>query len=250
MNAHARTSAGFTLLELLIAIALFALLGLGTYRMLEAVLQSDEAVHAQELQLRELSRAVWAFERDLQQVVGRPIRDGFGDERNAVGDHHMDAPVLEGAAAEVRHVFAAGVDDRAVDFHKGGLVDIVAQHLAQDTAIAAADDEHGLHVPVGEQGHVGEHFVIGELVPFRGLDDPVKGKNPAEGRVVEDDQVLEFGLLLVDDAGDLETLGVSVIEPRVMQPLVEPPHRNRPRLCSEICMEVGAKARRSTGTAL
>ena len=72
-----RADAGFTLLELLIAIALFALLGLGTYRMLEAVLQSDEAVRAQELQLRELSRAVWAFERDLQQVVGRPIRDGL-----------------------------------------------------------------------------------------------------------------------------------------------------------------------------
>ena len=92
MNAHARTSAGFTLLELLIAIALFALLGLGTYRMLEAVLQSDEAVRAQELQLRELSRAVWAFERDLQQVIGRPIRDEFGDERNAfIGQ--LDAPM-------------------------------------------------------------------------------------------------------------------------------------------------------------
>ncbi len=98
MNAHARTSAGFTLLELLIAIALFALLGLGTYRMLEAVLQSDEAVRAQELQLRELSRAVWAFERDLQQVVGRPIRDGFGDERNTfIGqlDGEDGAPLLE-----------------------------------------------------------------------------------------------------------------------------------------------------------
>src|SRR3546814_128623 len=98
MNAPARTSAGFTLLELLIAIALFALLGLGTYRLLEAVLQSDEAVRAQELQLRELSRAVWAFERDLQQVIGRPIRDEFGDERNAfIGqlDGEDGAPVLE-----------------------------------------------------------------------------------------------------------------------------------------------------------
>ncbi len=98
MNTRSRDCAGFTLLELLIAIALFALLGLGTYRMLEAVLQSDEAVRAQELQLRELSRAVWAFERDLQQVIGRPIRDGFGDERNAfIGQLGGEdgAPVLE-----------------------------------------------------------------------------------------------------------------------------------------------------------
>ena len=98
MNPPMRACAGFTLLELLIAIALFALLGLGTYRMLEAVLHSDEAVRVQELQVRELSRAVWAFERDLQQVVGRPVRDGFGDERNAfIGQLGGDdgAPVLE-----------------------------------------------------------------------------------------------------------------------------------------------------------
>lgn len=74
---------GFTLLELLIAIALFALLGLGTYRMLEAVLRSDEVVRAQEIQLRQLGRAVWRLEQDLVQAVPRPVRDGYGDEQNA-----------------------------------------------------------------------------------------------------------------------------------------------------------------------
>ncbi|WP_028241689.1 type II secretion system minor pseudopilin GspJ [Stutzerimonas azotifigens] len=75
---------GFTLLELLIAIALFALLALGTYRMLESVLRSDEATRAQEQVLRELTRAVWAFERDLMQAAPRPIRDNYGDERAAL----------------------------------------------------------------------------------------------------------------------------------------------------------------------
>lgn len=78
-----RQAAGFTLLELLIAIALFALLGLGTYRMLDAVLRSDEAVRGQEQALRELSRGLGAFERDLAQAIARPIRDGYGDERAA-----------------------------------------------------------------------------------------------------------------------------------------------------------------------
>ncbi|HCL76939.1 MAG TPA: type II secretion system protein GspJ, partial [Pseudomonas sp.] len=73
---QARAVGGFTLLELLIAIALFALLGLGTYRMLEAVLRSDEAVRAQEQVLREIGRAMWALERDLQQATPRPVRDG------------------------------------------------------------------------------------------------------------------------------------------------------------------------------
>lgn len=80
---QARAVAGFTLLELLIAIALFALLGLGTYRMLEAVLRSDEAVRAQEQVLREIGRAMWVLERDLQQATPRPVRDGYGDEQDA-----------------------------------------------------------------------------------------------------------------------------------------------------------------------
>ena len=39
---------GFTLLELLIAIAIFALLAMGTYRMLQSVLQSDESTRRHE----------------------------------------------------------------------------------------------------------------------------------------------------------------------------------------------------------
>ena len=50
---------GFTLLELLIAIAIFALLAMGTYRMLQSVLQSDESTRRHERQLRELTRAVF-----------------------------------------------------------------------------------------------------------------------------------------------------------------------------------------------
>lgn len=74
---------GFTLLELLIAIALFALLALGTYRMLEAVLRTDEITRAQEQALRDLTRGLWRLERDLVQAAPRAIRDSYGDERYA-----------------------------------------------------------------------------------------------------------------------------------------------------------------------
>lgn len=77
-------SRGFTLLELLIAIAIFALLALGTYRMLDSVLRTDSTTRAHEQQLRELVRAMGAFERDLAQVVVRPARDPFGEARAAL----------------------------------------------------------------------------------------------------------------------------------------------------------------------
>jgi general secretion pathway protein J len=75
---------GFTLLEVLIAISIFAFLALGTYRMLSSVLASDEATRRHELQLRELQRAFAVLEQDLAQVGSRPIRDAFGDLRPAM----------------------------------------------------------------------------------------------------------------------------------------------------------------------
>ena len=72
-------SRGFTLLEVLIAIAIFALLALATYRMLDSVLQTDSAQREQEQRLRDLTRAMAAFERDLLQARLRPVRDPLGD---------------------------------------------------------------------------------------------------------------------------------------------------------------------------
>jgi general secretion pathway protein J len=89
-----RQARGFTLLELLIAIALFALLGLATYRMLDSVLLTDSSTRAHEQQLRELVRAIAAFERDLLQVSVRPVRDPFGEPRPALlGEEGDDAGV-------------------------------------------------------------------------------------------------------------------------------------------------------------
>ncbi|AYF87417.1 type II secretion system minor pseudopilin GspJ [Pseudomonas sp. JS3066] len=91
-----KRSAGFTLLELLIAIAIFALLAIGTWRMLGAVLDSDEATRLQEQQLRELVRGISAFERDVRQVISRPIRDAYGESRAALlGEQSGDGDSLE-----------------------------------------------------------------------------------------------------------------------------------------------------------
>ena len=59
---------GFTLLELLIAISIFALIGLATYTMLNRVLHSDAATWRHERQLRELIRAIAVLESDVEQM--------------------------------------------------------------------------------------------------------------------------------------------------------------------------------------
>ena len=63
-----RPQAGFTLLELVIAIAIFVLLGLGCWRLFDAVVRAERASSAHEQALRSLQRAVALIERDVLQV--------------------------------------------------------------------------------------------------------------------------------------------------------------------------------------
>ena len=81
MRPLLRKSQGFTLLEVMIAVAIFSLLAMGTYRMLSTVLKTDEVTRQHERDLRELSRAFASLDRDINQTLNRSVRDAYGDER-------------------------------------------------------------------------------------------------------------------------------------------------------------------------
>lgn len=80
MSARIR---GFTLLELLVAIAILALVAVGSYRLLFDTISTRDKGMAREHALRDLQRAEMILQRDLMQVAARPIRDEFGDARPA-----------------------------------------------------------------------------------------------------------------------------------------------------------------------
>ncbi|MFL6969510.1 MULTISPECIES: type II secretion system protein GspJ [Pseudomonas] len=60
---------GFTLLELVIAIGIFALLGLVSWRLFDGVVRTQQAVTQHERDIRALQRAVGVIERDAWQAV-------------------------------------------------------------------------------------------------------------------------------------------------------------------------------------
>lgn len=79
-----RTSAGFTLLELMIALSIFSVMGLAAYRLLsgETHLQSELQQHSQELQ--QWQRGMRRLTSDLQQIAPRPVRLEYGDTEGAL----------------------------------------------------------------------------------------------------------------------------------------------------------------------
>ena len=70
------------------------------------------------------------------------------------------------------------------------------QHLLERAAVAAADDQDVARRAVGDDRHMGHHLVIDELVALAGLDDAIQDQDPAERRVLEDQHVLQAGVLL------------------------------------------------------
>ena len=82
------TQRGFTLLEVLIAMALFSLLGLASYQLLERVLHSERRIQQHERELRQLQRALDVLQRDLWQAMPHPLADDPSRRQALIGHGH------------------------------------------------------------------------------------------------------------------------------------------------------------------
>jgi general secretion pathway protein J len=72
---------GFTLLELLVALAIFSLIAVMAYGGLETVLNQQVRTEENAESLAALQKTYLVMQRDIEQAVPRPIRDEFGDQQ-------------------------------------------------------------------------------------------------------------------------------------------------------------------------
>ncbi|MEP0356126.1 type II secretion system minor pseudopilin GspJ [Paraglaciecola sp.] len=77
-----RRNRGFTLLEILVAIAIFALIGVASTGVLNSVIESDQLSEERFAKLEELQRAMLTIERDIMQMTNRSVR--VNGEANSV----------------------------------------------------------------------------------------------------------------------------------------------------------------------
>lgn len=75
---------GFTLIELLVAVSILTVVTAMAYTGLIRVENTQQRVLAKENRLSQIQMTFLNFERDLQQVVHRPIRNLYGSRRPSV----------------------------------------------------------------------------------------------------------------------------------------------------------------------
>jgi general secretion pathway protein J len=109
------TAAGFTLVELLIAVGIMALLGAMGSIMLNSALNNQERIEGRQQYLERLALALQIMRRDLEQITPRLPRDKQGDvmaayliaeqigENSEVEFVHGGRRILPGQALRSRH---------------------------------------------------------------------------------------------------------------------------------------------------
>ena len=101
------SSRGFSLLELLVAIALLATVSALAYSALVAVQRTNERAASELSQIRQMQLAMHAMAEDISMIVDRPVNRGFDVARPAV----------------------VGFDD-ALEFTRGSEIDPVVEFAA------------------------------------------------------------------------------------------------------------------------
>lgn len=71
---------GFTLMEMLVALGIFAVIGVLSSQLLRQTIDVSEVLMDRGDRLVELQRAMNVMSRDFQQIVARTVRDEFGDQ--------------------------------------------------------------------------------------------------------------------------------------------------------------------------
>ncbi len=95
MARFSHRSGGFTLLEILVAMAIFAMIGLASTGVLTSVINSNQISQERFAQLQTLQRAMITIERDVLQAIARPVRIN-GEQTDVV----MRGGQLEGSDAD------------------------------------------------------------------------------------------------------------------------------------------------------
>ena len=82
--ARTKLNRGFTLLELLVSLAIFSLVAVTVYSSLTSMVSTREHLDDESEELRTLQTALRIIGRDIEQAVDRPVRSAYDEELSAL----------------------------------------------------------------------------------------------------------------------------------------------------------------------
>lgn len=109
-----RTARGFTLIELMVAVAIFSAIAAIAYGSVAALLRARERLENSAADLRSLQTALSSFERDVRSAVARSVREPYGDSRAAL--------VGERGGLTLTRLRSGGLADAAAQTQRVGYV--------------------------------------------------------------------------------------------------------------------------------
>lgn len=89
-----RQQSGFTLLELLMAVGIFALLSATAYGGLNSVLKTSSHTNEVSEKLQSLQTGMALIEQDFRQIINRSIRNQYGDPEEALIAQEGNDPLI------------------------------------------------------------------------------------------------------------------------------------------------------------
>jgi len=192
MRMPGHPSRGFTLLEMLVALAVFAVLGLMSSQMLSRILVVHEVATTRGQRLSEIQRGMDLLQRDIMQLVHRPVRDELGDSIPALrvgGEPPLELtrtgwrnPLWLPRSELQRVAYLVDADDRLVRYYWGVLdraedTEPVVQVLIEDVGaleVAVLDrggNEQSFWPLIGDEGVDPDRAIVGiqvriDVAPF------------------------------------------------------------------------------------
>ena len=83
MRKHTHKNVGFTLIEVVVALAVFGIVGITAFSGLNAILKWQTDLEIRSDQIKSIQLTLKYLERDVNRAIARPIRDQYGDEQPA-----------------------------------------------------------------------------------------------------------------------------------------------------------------------
>ncbi len=138
---HRPDQAGFTLLELVVALAVFATLAVMAYGGLSGTLRTDELLRQDAEQRADLQRAVRLIEQDFRYPIARGVRDQYGDRLPAMAGSRRSISLTRSGWANPAAAPRSDLQRVEYRWQRGSLMRLQWGSLDRSPATPALDRE-------------------------------------------------------------------------------------------------------------